>query len=165
MTQPSSSTSPLFLREAEVRRGIDLLFIAQRELAESADGVLEREALGRAHHRALYFIARKPDLAIGELMGLLGITKQSLARVLDELEKRELLERRPGLRDRRQVLLKLTDRGAALEAELFAALRARMAAAYSKTGPDAVGHFWTVLEALLPEDLKHRAAELAVRSR
>lgn len=165
MTQPSTSTSPLFLRESEVRRGIELLFLAQREIAASADPVLEREGLGRAHQRALYFIARKPGLAIAELKGLLGITKQSLARVLDELERRELLERRPGLRDRRQVLLQLTDAGAALETELFAQLRRHMAGAYSEAGPEAVGHFWDVLERLLPEDLKRKAAELAVLDR
>ncbi|MFN2259140.1 MAG: MarR family winged helix-turn-helix transcriptional regulator [Parasphingopyxis sp.] len=165
MTHPSTSSSPLFLRESEVRRGIELLFLAQREIAAASDAMLEREGLGRAHQRALYFIARKPGLAISELKTLLGVTKQSLARVLEELERRTLLERRPGLRDRRQVLLHPTKQGAALEAELFAALRARMAEAYSSAGPEAVGHFWDVLERLLPEDLRRKAAELALRDR
>lgn len=165
MPHPSTSTSPLFLRESEVRRGIELLFLAQREIGAAADAVLEREGLGRAHQRALYFIARKPELAIAELKGLLGVTKQSLARVLDELERRELLERRPGLRDRRQTLLRLTEQGAALEAELFAALRARMAEAYSSAGAEAVGHFWDVLERLLPDELRRKAAGLALRDR
>lgn len=165
MTNPSTSTSPLFLRESEVRRGIELLFLAQREILGAADAVLNRERLGRAHQRALYFIARKPDLAISELKALLGVTKQSLARVLDELERRGLIERRPGLRDRRQVLLRLTGDGAALEAEMFAALRTRIADAYSSAGPEAVGHFWDVLERLLPGDLRRKAAELAIRDR
>ncbi len=157
------SASPLFLREAEIRRGIELLLFGHGELMRSADAALESAGLGRAHQRTLYFIARKPGLAVGELIALLGITKQSLGRVLGELEERGLLKREAGRHDRRQVLLRLTEAGAALEGELFAALRTAMVEAYSEAGPGAVGGFWTVLEGLLPEGAKARAADLTRR--
>ena len=160
MASQPPSASPLFLREAEIRRGIELLFFGHAELMGSADAILDREGLGRAHHRALYFIARKPELAVSELIALLGITKQSLGRVLAELEERGLLARRPGRADRRQVLLSLTESGSALEAELFAALRARISEAYSEAGPGPVGGFWTVLEELLPPEVRQRASAL-----
>lgn len=160
MASNPSSASPLFLREAEIRRGIELLFFGHAELMGSADSILERAGLGRAHHRALYFIARRPGLAVGELMALLDITKQSLGRVLGDLEDRGLLSRAPGTRDRRQVLLYLTDRGSALEAELFEAFRVRMVEAYGRAGPGAVAGFWDVLEKLLPPETRERAADL-----
>ncbi|MDT8758618.1 MarR family transcriptional regulator [Sphingomonas psychrotolerans] len=143
--------SPLFLREPEIRRGIELLYFGYANLTRSIDAGLAKQGLGRAHHRALYFIAREPDLTVSALLAILGITKQSLGRVLGELAERGLVETRTGERDRRQRLLRLTPAGAALEAELFDALREKMSAAYSSAGQGAVGGFWAVLEGLMPE--------------
>lgn len=152
--------SPLFLREPEIRRGVELLYFGYANLTRSIDAGLAQQGLGRAHHRALYFIARKPDLSVSDLLTLLGITKQSLGRVLNELGERELVETRTGDRDRRQRLLRLTAKGAALEAELFEMLREKMSAAYSSAGQGAVGGFWAVLEGLIPEDERGRVARL-----
>ncbi|NIJ21073.1 DNA-binding MarR family transcriptional regulator [Sphingomonas naasensis] len=143
--------SPLFLREPEIRRGIELLYFGYANLTRSIDAGLAKQGLGRAHHRALYFIARQPDLTVSALLAILGITKQSLGRVLGELADRGLVETRTGERDRRQRLLRLTPAGAALEAELFDALREKMSTAYSSAGQGAVGGFWAVLEGLMPE--------------
>jgi DNA-binding MarR family transcriptional regulator len=160
-TPLSSPASPLFLREPEIRRGIELLFFAHAELMGSGDAVLTAHALGRAHHRALYFIARKPGLAIGELMQLLGVTKQSLGRVLGELEERGFITREKGQRDRRQILVRLSPAGEKLEAELFARFRSKMIAAYGEAGPASVTGFWKVLEELLTNDMRKQAAELS----
>jgi DNA-binding MarR family transcriptional regulator len=116
--------------------------------------------LGRAHHRALYFVARQPDLTVSELLGLLSITKQSLGRVLSELTDRGLIDVRPGERDRRQRLLRLSAEGTALEGQLFDALRERLSAAYASAGQAAVGGFWAVLEGLIPEEERTRVEGL-----
>jgi DNA-binding MarR family transcriptional regulator len=154
------AASPLFLTEPEIRRGIELLYFGYSNLTRSIDAGLAERGLGRAHHRALYFIARRPGLPVGELLALLAITKQSLGRVLTELTERGLVETRAGLRDRRQKLLTLTAEGTALERELYAALSARMAAAYSSAGQGAVGGFWAVLEGLIPERERAKVAAL-----
>jgi DNA-binding MarR family transcriptional regulator len=143
-----SSPSPLFLREAELRRGIELLYFGYRDLTSEPDAVLDQHGFGRAHHRALYFIARQPSLIISDLLTLLKITKQSLARVLADLQARGLVETSVGRSDRRQRHLKLTPQGEALERELFDALRVRMQRAYEKAGPQAVAGFWQVLTEL-----------------
>ena len=83
---------------------------------------------------------------------LLAITKQSLGRVLNDLIDRGYIETRVGTSDRRQKLLRLSPQGAALEAELFRALREKMAAAYAQAGQGSVTGFWRVLEGLIPED-------------
>lgn len=152
--------SPLFLREPEIRRGVELLYFGYSNLTRSIDAGLAAQGLGRAHHRALYFVARKPDLTVSELLALLAITKQSLGRVLGDLAERALVETRTGERDRRQRLLRLTPEGAALEAKLFEALREKMSAAYSSADPGAVGGFWAVLEGLVPVDERARIAAL-----
>lgn len=152
MTAPNAPASPLFLREPELRRGMELLYFGNSHLTRAIDRGLARQGLGRAHHRALYFMARRPGMAVGELLALLNITKQSLGRVLTELIDRGLVETRAGERDRRQRLLSLTASGAALEAELFAALREKLSHAYSRAGQNAVTGFWSVLEGLIPAE-------------
>ena len=99
-------------------------------------------------------------MAVSDLLALLAITKQSLGRVLNELAERGLLESRPGERDRRQRLLRLTDAGRALEGDLYEALREKLSGAYSKAGQEAVTGFWAVLEGLIPEDERERVEAL-----
>ena len=144
------AASPLFLREHEVRRGVELLFFGYTRLTRSIDEGLAEHGLGRAHHRALYFIARQPDLTISALLKILAITKQSLGRVLTDLAERGLVETRAGLVDRRQKLLRLTTAGAEFEAQLFDALRSNLAVAYGAAGQESVTGFWRVLEGLIP---------------
>ena len=151
MASTGSGASPLFLREDEIRRGIELLYFGYSHLTRAIDADLARAGLGHAHHRALYFIARQPDLTVGALLALLGITKQSLGRVLTDLTERDLIETRPGTQDRRQKRLRLTAAGKALETALFEGLRRAMAAAYVQAGQGSVSGFWQVLEGLLPE--------------
>ena len=167
MTEPadknqaqSASASPLFLREDEVRRGMELLYFGYTRLTRVVDARLDDIGLGRAHHRALYFIARSPDLTVGELLQRLAITKQSLGRVIRDIDGRGLIEMRQGKIDRRQKMLRLTAPGKALEAELFAAMRERLSAAYSHAGQEAVTGFWRVLEGLVPDADRSMIREL-----
>ncbi len=157
--------SPLFLREPEIRRGVELLYFGYSHLTRSIDEQLAAQGLGRAHHRALYFIARKPGLSVSELLALLAITKQSLGRVLGELTERKLVETTTDPNDRRRRMLRLTVSGAALEAQLFDALRPKLSIAYSEAGHDAVSGFWAVLEELIPAEERTRIQKLWERDR
>lgn len=148
---PLGSPNPLFLREEELRQGIEWLFYAYRDFTAEADAILAKTGLGRAHHRALYFIGRHPDLTVADLLKILRITKQSLSRVLSVLMQRGLVAQRPGQRDRRQRQLRLTEAGAALEAELARLQQTRMAQAYRQAGAEAVAGFQKVLFGLMDE--------------
>ena len=158
MTVPAAS--PLFLREAEIRRGVELLYFGYSHLYKRTDQLLADQGLGRAHHRSLYFVARQPGLTIGTLLKILGITKQSLGRVLGELAQRDFIETRAGEEDRRQRLLYLTPAGLRLEAELFDVMRERLSQAYAAAGQEAVTGFWRVLELLMPPAERARIADL-----
>ena len=148
MPEFRAGASPLFLRDEDLRQGLDLLFFAWRDLAADADAALEKEGLGRAHHRALYFIGRNPGLSVSDLMAVLGITKQSLGRVLKELTAKGLMQQAVGSEDRRERRLALTEAGQALEQALTAPQRALMANAYRAAGAEAVSGFRTVLTGL-----------------
>ncbi|MDO9490279.1 MAG: MarR family transcriptional regulator [Sphingomonadaceae bacterium] len=150
MADVTPLASPQFLREAEIRRGIELLYFGYGNMIKGADARLADVGLGRAHHRALYFIARRPGMAVSDLLRLLNITKQSLSRVLGELQVKGFVTQEVGRRDRRQRLLRLTATGVELEAMLFDRLRERMVTAYSQAGQQAVTGFWAVLLGLIP---------------
>jgi DNA-binding MarR family transcriptional regulator len=152
----SPAASALFLREAEIRRGVELLYFGYSHLTRSVDEQLADQGLGRAHHRALYFVARQPDLTVSELLKLLNITKQSLGRVLNDLITHKLIESRTGTADRRQRLLRLTSAGEALETQLFEGLREKLSVAYTQAGQHAVTGFWQVLEGLVPVNERDR---------
>jgi DNA-binding MarR family transcriptional regulator len=138
-----------YLREEAIRGGMDLLFFVNTRHLKRVDEKLASLGLGRAHHRVLYFVARKPDLNVSELLAILDITKQSLGRVSRELVDNGLVEMRTTDRDRRQRLMRLTPEGERLEAELFDQLHENVARAYADAGADAVGGFWIVMQHLM----------------
>ncbi|WP_221792238.1 MarR family winged helix-turn-helix transcriptional regulator [Aquisediminimonas sediminicola] len=138
--------------EADIRHGIELLYFAYTRLYRGIDEGLAAQGLGRAHHRALYFIGRQPGLNVSELLRILAITKQSLARVINDLAARGFVATEQGQADRRQRLLRLTEAGAAFEASLFDPLRASMTRAYGEAGNAALDGFWGVLAGLVPPD-------------
>src|SRR5258708_4633339 len=97
---------------------IELLFFAYRDFVGDADRLLETYGFGRAHHRVLHFVNRRPNLMIAELLDILRITKQSLNRVLKDLLEQGFVEARPGVADRRQRLLFPTAKGRRLALDL-----------------------------------------------
>jgi len=99
-----------------------------------------------------------------DLLALLGITKQSLGRVIKDLEAREMLVTRPGNRDRRHKELRLTPAGRAVEAAVFGQLRDAMSRAYTHAGQAAVTGFWQVNEALMSPRERQRVARLGSES-
>jgi DNA-binding MarR family transcriptional regulator len=147
-------SSLLFLREEEIRLAQDLLFFAYRDFTGAADALLEEIGLGRAHHRAIHFIGRNPGMSVSELLALLKITKQSLARVLGLLVEQEYVSAVPGRSDRRQRLLTLTATGQALERRLFERQRERLVAAFREAGGPAVEGFRRVMRGIMDEEAR-----------
>lgn len=149
------AVSPLYLRDEELKQGADLLFFAFSDVFAQGEARLRAAQLGRAHRRALYFIARNPGLSVAELLSILKITKQSLNRVLNDLLERGYVERQPGLRDRRTRQLRLTPKGQQLDSSIWELQRPKLARAFREAGPDAVAGFRRVLSGIAP-DRRHR---------
>jgi DNA-binding MarR family transcriptional regulator len=151
--QPGAAHSPgaglLFLREEELRVAQDLIFFAMRDLNAAPDDILAELGFGRAHHRTLHWVGRRPGLKVGELLAILGITKQSLTRVLGPLIRQGFVAQIAGQSDRRQRLLTLTEKGEALERKLFEVQRERLLAAYREAGGPSVEGFRRVLRGMI----------------
>lgn len=154
-TQYTVGQGLLFLTDEQLRKGIEAMFFAYRGFTADPDRILDNYAYGRAHHRAVHFIRRHPGTTVNNLLAILGVTKQSLNRVLRTLVEDGLVESLVGKRDKRERNLTLTETGAALEKELSDAQRTRMRAAYMAAGPEAVQGFRNVLEAMMDPELLH----------
>lgn len=148
-----------YLTDENLRQGIEAMFFAYRGFTADPDRILEEQGYGRAHHRAIHFINRTPGTTVNNLLSILGVTKQSLNRVLRSLIEHGLVESRVGRQDRRERHLFLTEEGKALEAKLSDAQTARMRGAFRAAGPQAVSGFRQVLEAMMDPGLaKHYAS-------
>ena len=150
MADIKPQANPLFLREDELRQGIELLFYAYRDFTAEADAMLQAYGFGRAHHRVIYFVGRNPGMPVSALLDILKITKQSLSRVLGQLLRQGFIRQRPGA-DRRQRLLELTAEGAEIERRLTEDQRALVARAYRAAGAEAVEGFRSVLFGMINE--------------
>ncbi|MDB5473732.1 MAG: MarR family transcriptional regulator [Devosia sp.] len=106
-----------------------LFFFAYRDFTGDADALLGRQDFGRAHHRVLYFVNLRPGMPVADLLDILKITKQSLARVLRQLIDKGYIEQKPGYSDRRQRLLHATDLGRQFFRTLSATQASRIDAA------------------------------------
>jgi len=153
---PGSGENLLFLTDEQVRKGIEAMFFAYRGFTADPDRILAGMDYGRAHHRAVHFIHRSPGTTVNNLLSILGVTKQSLNRVLRTLIEDGLVESRIGRHDKRERHLYLTPKGEALERSLSDAQRARMRAAYRAAGPVAVQGFRQVLEAMMDPALRRQ---------
>ena len=85
MTDIKSGFNPLYLREEDLRQGIELLYFAYRDFTAEPDAILAEFGFGRAHHRVIHFVGGNPGINVSELLAILKITKQSLSRVLSQL--------------------------------------------------------------------------------
>ena len=146
----------LFLTDEQLRKGIEAMFFAYRGFTADPDRILEDMDYGRAHHRAIHFVNRSPGMSVNRLLTILGVTKQSLNRVLRRLITDGLVESRVGREDKRERHLYLTHKGAALDRALSDSQRARMRAAYRAAGPEAVQGFRQVLEAMMDPELRRQ---------
>ena len=150
----------LFLREEELRLAQDLLFFGYRDFTAGADEILAALEMGRAHHRVLHFVGRRPGITVGDLLGILAITKQSLGRVLTPLVEDGYVQQSAGRNDRRQRLLSLTPKGEALERRLFERQREWVMRAYREAGPVAVEGFRRVMRGLMGADARSQLERL-----
>lgn len=121
--------------EGDLVQLVELLFFAYRDFTAEPDQILAELNFGRAHHRVLHFVNRNPGLRVADLLDVLRITKQSLARVLKQLVDEGYIRQTRPESDRRERRLHLTDEGRALANRLLAIQTERLGRAIEQAGP------------------------------
>ena len=151
--------SLLGYNEEELLQAIELLFFAYRDFTGEADVVLSKFGFGRAHHRAIYFIARNPKISVSDLIDILKITKQSLSRVLTRLIVEGYVSQKTDKRDRRRRLLQLSQKGMALERQLTNLQCLRIIKAIEIAGVESASGFRSTLRAMIDTNDLQRFSE------
>jgi DNA-binding MarR family transcriptional regulator len=139
---------------------VELLFFAYRDFTAEPDAILAELGFGRAHHRVLHFVNRNPGLRVADLLAILKITKQSLARVLKQLVDEDYICQTAGAVDRRERRLDLTPRGRQLADRLLALQAHRLGAALGAAGPDATRAAESFLFGVISAGERRHVAEL-----
>ncbi len=135
-------------RDGVLDEAQELLFFAFRNLTAEPDRVLAERRLSRVHHRILYFVRRNPGLGPGDLLRILRVSKQALARPLRELTAQGLLVGEAVPENRRRKRLALTPAGVRFERRLSELQRRRFAAAFEAAGPNAAASWRGVMKLL-----------------
>jgi DNA-binding MarR family transcriptional regulator len=147
--EPAASADPrLYLRDAELDRGVMLILAGERALSAAAETTRQSAALSRSEMQVLMAIRYQPGLNVGQLRERLAATVPTLARILGTLDERSLIQRPRAGQDRRQRSLTLSPEGIALTEPLASAMRERLKQAYREAGPDQVSGARRLLEAL-----------------
>jgi DNA-binding MarR family transcriptional regulator len=160
LAQPIDALRPAAPPEPVPYDLIELLFFAYRDFVGGPDRMLADYGFGRAHHRVLHFVARRPGLTIAELLDILQITKQSLNRVLKELVETGFVEQRTGVQDKRQRHLHVTQAGQELAGRLVQLQARRINAALERAGLEAGDAIARYLEGLIDPSERHKVQAL-----
>ena len=143
---------------------IELLFFAYRDFVGDPDAVLGPLGFGRAHHRVLHFVNRNPGMKVADLLDILNITKQSLGRVLKQLVDQGYVVQKEGALDRRQRLLYVTPKGAALALDLADLQTQRINRAFADLGPGAHEAARRFLTAMIDDENREGVLRLIARA-
>jgi DNA-binding MarR family transcriptional regulator len=152
------------LSETELLEFAELLFFAYRDFTRDPDAILKDFGFGRAHHRVLHFVNRHSGLRVADLLDILNITKQSLARVLKQLIDKGYIVQQAGSSDRRERLLFPTDKGQALAERLAAPQSVRLAEAIKEAGPGAEAVLRRFLEAMVNAEERPKVSSIMAAS-
>lgn len=146
-----ASPNPLFLREEELDRGLELLYFVGHQLNLDAQALRAQGAIDEIDHHTLFLIERQPGVTLAELSTALGLSKQTLSRHLKRLAQAGLIDQETTTQDRRKRPLRLTGKAATLLAEIKALQKRRLRLAFKSAGATAVEGFQRVLLDLLGE--------------
>ena len=127
---------------------LELMYYGWRGMTLEADEYLAQQGLSRPHHRILYVVARRPDIAIGSLIEILGISKQALNRPLNLLLERKLVASKRSPEQHRSKLLHLTDAGRRIEQTASDHERKVLREAFDRVGTPGAAAWMAVMETI-----------------
>lgn len=141
-------------RRIELDEAWELMHFALRAVIAQPDKMLEKRGLSRVHHRILFFVARQPELAVNQLLQVLGVSKQALNQPLRQLYVQGLVAYTPAAHDKRQRRLALTDAGRTLEQRLTEPQRLLFDRALGSGGPRGEAAWRRVMRTMASEEME-----------
>ena len=139
----------LYLKDDQLKEFIQKIFIGYRETFSDTKNILNKYSIGVAHHRVMHLLSIYDGITISELLKKLKVTKQSLNRVLKDLNKLEAINYKKGKKDTRMKHVYLNDKGSKIFNEVFAIQKKRIYKALLNSNSEEVINFDNVLKKII----------------
>jgi DNA-binding MarR family transcriptional regulator len=141
----------LYLKDGQLKELIEKLFTSYRESFADAKKILDRYAIGIAHHKVLHLLSMYEGITVSKLLKKLKITKQSLNRVLKDLVELEVIFFEKDQKDTRVKHIFLNNKGKKIFEEVFSAQKIRIYNALLNSNSEQVLNFNNVLKKIINE--------------
>ena len=141
----------LYLKDDHLKDFIEKLFVCYKESFGDAKKTLNKHSLGVAHHKAIHLISLHKGITISNLLKKLKITKQSLNRVIKDLDNNKFIEFKKGEKDTRLKHVFLTKKGNQIFNEIFFAQKKRIYKALINSSSVEINNFNNVLKKIINE--------------
>lgn len=143
-----------------IHKGLVLHFMVQLTIGEDADERLATRAMGRVHHRVLYFAHFTPGISIGELLEVLCVKYQNIQAPLRQLVNEGYILTRASEQDARVKQLYCTRKGDKLLEFVSGAQRERIQRGYDSVTAQDVDSYFKVMTAMLDPQRRDWARRL-----
>ena len=131
----------LYLKDEQIKDLIEQLYYAYRETFADPKKILRKNSLGIAHQKVIHLVERYDGITVSGLLRKLKITKQSLNRVLKDLNKNKKIIMKKGEVDSRHRHILLNESGKKLSNEIFFVQKKRIYSALTNSNSEAVIKF------------------------
>ncbi len=143
----------LYLKDVHVKEFIERLFVAYRESFSDPKKTLDNLSLGTAHHKVMHLISLYSGLTISDLLKKLKITKQSLNRVLKDLDKNQYIIFKKDHKDTRVKHVFLSDKGNEIYQKIFEIQKKRIYKVLLNSTSEEVTYFNKIIKKLINEKI------------
>ena len=123
----------------------DAFWSVARQLRETSHQALAPWEIAPSHFRALRVLQRHGTMRLSELSDQLRIAARSTTEVVDALEARGLVRRRPDPGDRRATLVEVTEQGTSVLGAIRAARGAEAERVFGRLSPTDRAHLARIL--------------------
>jgi len=139
----------LYLKDDQLKEFIEKLFIAYRESFSDSKKILDKYSIGMAHHKVMYFLSIYKGITISGLLKKLKVTKQSLNRVLKDLNKLKTVSFQKDEIDTRIKHVFLNEKGEKIFDEIFITQKKRIYKALLNSTSEEVLFFDKVIKKII----------------
>lgn len=132
--------------EKQLNQQIAMFYFAYKSFSDSLDAITSFHGLSHLQHRILFFAEQIPGMTTSELIKILEISKQALAKPLRELKEKGLIYVAISEEDQRKRTLFLTSTGIHLMRDLNRQQQKQFSEAYKQAGDPTGAAFAAVLK-------------------
>ena len=146
--------NPLFLKDKELKIAFELLFFTIKDFDRNISFLLKKFGYNKTHFAVIFLASNNYYLTIKDLLLILDIKKQSLAKIINKLKKDEIIELKQSKKDKRNKNIYLTKKGIKIEKKITNKQISNIANAYKNAGTDSINGFKKILLNLLSKTSK-----------